>query len=65
MNSTMTADRSAKGDDSLRDVGQSLGRIAGFIHEMELHLGLERTREDQRGIEQLRKTAVGLQNQLQ
>ncbi|KAH6915416.1 hypothetical protein BKA70DRAFT_576350 [Coprinopsis sp. MPI-PUGE-AT-0042] len=55
------AERSAKGD-SLRDVGQSLGRIAGFIHEMELHLGLETRGEDQRGIDQLRKIAVKLQS---
>ncbi|EFI27653.1 hypothetical protein CC1G_14579 [Coprinopsis cinerea okayama7 len=48
---------------SLQEVGQSLGSVAGFMQEMELHLGLERRRGDHRGIEQLRKTAVRLQEQ--
>ena len=44
----------------MAEVGRSLGTVAGFMHEMELGLGLERKGQDGRGIERIRATAARL-----
>lgn len=46
---------------SMREIGQSLGSIAGFMHELELGLGMNKKGEDPRGIEHIRAIAARLE----
>jgi len=45
----------------MRDIGQSLGNIASFMHEMESSFGLDPHRRDPRGIERMQMLAARLQ----
>ncbi|KAF6762579.1 hypothetical protein DFP72DRAFT_1060831 [Ephemerocybe angulata] len=52
---------SASHTSSIREVGRSLGTVAGFMHELELGLGLGSRGRDGRGIERLRAAAARLE----